>query len=232
MRAEFDQLIIDKASMVLPAQLIAASEAAKSEALRRNTAKESINQHYLRLSLSITQEEAQQEQFLTQFGKVLPKDIHPDLVNTIQLSQHLRGSVDLAADSFVPNEAAAPEPMEIVNAYELKLQKQEKLHEKQLEVAQGTESKLQTDLTTLATKLQEVTSERDELYQDLKNYTMQLYLLKADSTQSSEIQTQIKSLSEREGLFMKKYNERVEELVAENERLRAELARSSGSLNN
>ena len=122
--------------------------------------------------------------------------------------------------------------MEIVNAYELKLQKQEKLHEKQLEVAQGTESKLQTDLTTLATKLAEVTSERDELYQDLKNYTMQLYLLKADSTQSSEIQTQIKSLSEREGLFMKKYNERVEELVAENERLRAEVANSSGSLNN
>ena len=119
--------------------------------------------------------------------------------------------------------------MEIVNAYELKLQKQEKLHEKQLEVAQGTESKLQTDLTTLATKLAEVTSERDELYQDLKNYTMQLYLLKADSTQSSEIQTQIKSLSEREGLFMKKYNERVEELVAENERLRAEVANSSGS---
>ena len=122
--------------------------------------------------------------------------------------------------------------MEIVNAYELKLQKQEKLHEKQLEVSQGTESKLQTDLTTLATKLAEVTSERDELYQDLKNYTMQLYLLKADSTQSSEIQTQIKSLSEREGLFMKKYNERVEELVAENERLRAEVANSSGSLNN
>ena len=122
--------------------------------------------------------------------------------------------------------------MEIVNAYELKLQKQEKLHEKQLEVSQGTESKLQADLTTLATKLAEVTSERDELYQDLKNYTMQLYLLKADSTQSSEIQTQIKSLSEREGLFMKKYNERVEELVAENERLRAEVANSSGSLNN
>ena len=58
---------------------------------------------------------------------------------------------------------------------------------------------------------------------------MQLYLLKADNTQSIEIKNLIKSLSEREGLFMKKYNERVEELVAENERLRAEVANSSGS---
>ena len=225
---KYEILTKKKNFLIVPLKLEEACNEANAEILRSNEKIEEIRKLYFGLCESIVYDHSQRQEFLNNYGAILPKEIFSNVIGPTINRSHLRQLLKFSSESrnLTESELKSLAKEDLINYYEGKLGLLERNYSQQIEDSKKKGKKLQDHLFYLKTyknKLAKVIENNKSL---LREYAESLLSLRSKSASEkfvNQFQKEVLNLKEKEEAFKRIHSANLKHLIEENKNLRSKI---------